>query len=38
MLILKMVLDNGFSLRKTGGRKRELLERIVPLGEFYTSE
>ena len=26
------------SLGKTGGRKRKFLERIIPLGELYTSE
>jgi len=26
------------SLGKTGGIKREFLERIVPVGELYTSE
>jgi len=26
------------SLEKTQGRKRKFLERIVPLGELYTSE
>ena len=47
VLILKMVLDNSLMnvlmvyaphSGKTRGRKRKSLERIVPLGELYTSE
>ena len=47
VLIMKMVLDYGpwnvlavyaSHSGKTAGRKREFLERIVPLGELYTLE